>query len=52
MCLTMSHFPLNLRFASSTIPVLATYDLELRLLGDTGIAGDNREIACRIIGLK
>ena len=31
-------FSLHLRFASSTIPVLPTYDLELRLMGNTGIA--------------
>ena len=30
MCLKMSHFSLHLRFTSSTILVLGTYDFELR----------------------
>ena len=38
MCLKMSHFFLHLRFASSPIPVWATYNLELRLPWDTRIA--------------
>ena len=38
ICLKMSRFYIHLRFASSTISVLATYDYELRRPGDTGIA--------------